>query len=63
MEWNFRTLLIKAKENNSYALSELVAMYRPLITKHSIVDGTFDEDLHQELMTTLVKCVHRIRVY
>ena len=63
MEMGFRTILLLAKDNDNIALSELIAMYRPLIIKLSIIDGTFDEDLRQELMTTLVRCVYKIRTF
>lgn len=59
---NFKELMIRAKENDKAAKSELVAMYRPLLLKESILDGTFDEDLHQELCLTLLSCVQMFRV-
>ena len=45
---NFKSLLLQAKSGNSYAVTELLLMYRPLLLKESIVNGNLDEDLYQE---------------
>ena len=37
-------------------------MYRPLLIKNSIIDGSYDEDLFQELSITLLKCIIQFRV-
>ena len=46
---NFRELLILAKANHPQAMETLLSMYRPLLMKEAVVNGTFDEDLYQEL--------------
>lgn len=51
----FDDLLSKAKIN--LALNSLIAMYRPLLIKASIIHGHFDEDLYQELIYVLIRCV------
>ena len=63
MEIGFRALLLLAKDNDTQAMTGIITMYKPLVIKLSIVDGALDEDLHQELMATLVKCIHKIRNY
>ena len=52
----FTELLIDAKINPAGA-ERLIEMYRPMLTKAAIVDGVFDEDLHQELAMVLLRCV------
>lgn len=52
----FDDLLSKAKIN--LALNSLIEMYRPLLIKASIIHGHFDEDLYQELIYVLIRCVH-----
>ena len=48
---DFKTLLLRAKENDQAAFEEILAMYRPLLLKESIINGRMDmdEDLFQEL--------------
>lgn len=58
---NFKDLILGAKENTS-AAAEILSMYKPLLLKESIVDGVFDEDLHQELCLTLLGCIKKFRV-
>ena len=59
----FRTLLQRAKGKDVQAMAELVTMYRPLVVKLSIMDGALDEDLYQDLMATLVRCIWKIRFF
>ena len=54
---NFKELIIRAKRGENSAIEELLEMYRPLLTKESIVEGVFDEDLYQELCYRFVQCM------
>ncbi len=59
---NFKNVLLRAKEGDEQAFSELLLMYRPLLLKESIIDGVFDEDLFQELSIVFLKCVRKFKV-
>lgn len=59
---NFRELMLCAKENDPNATGRILIMYKPLLLKESIVEGLFDEDLHQELCLILLGCVRKFRV-
>lgn len=59
---NFKELMLRAKENEKAAANEILAMYRPLLLKESIIDGIYDEDLYQELCLTLLHCIRKFRV-
>ena len=59
---DFMELLKQAKAGNEPALAEILEMYRPLLIKNSIIDGSYDEDLFQELSITLLKCIIQFRV-
>ena len=59
---NFKNLLLQAKSGNSYAVTELLLMYRPLLLKESIVNGNLDEDLYQELCLVFLRCIQIFRV-
>lgn len=59
---NFKELLILAQSGEDLAIKKIVEMYKPLLIKESIIDGIFDEDLHQELMLTLLRCIQKIKI-
>lgn len=54
---NFKELLEAAKNGDSYAMEKLIDMYKPLITRYSFFNDSFDEDLHQEQLLKFVHCV------
>ena len=59
---NFERLLLKAKEGNAYAVLKILEIYKPLLIKNAIVNGRFDEDLYQELVSTLLQCIQRFQI-
>ena len=59
---NFKELIIRSKRGENSAIEELLEMYRPLLTKESIVEGVFDEDLYQELCYRFVQCIDKFEV-
>lgn len=54
---NFRILIKKAQNGDDASFEEILKMYRPLIMKESIINGSFDEDLYQEQCIVLNKCI------
>ena len=59
---NFERLLLKAKEGNADAVLKILEIYKPLLIKNAIVNGRFDEDLYQELVSTLLQCIQRFQL-
>lgn len=59
---NFDEMLIAAKAGNKQAITSILDMYQPLLIKESIVGGSYDEDLYQELCITLLKCINQFRI-
>ena len=59
---NFERLLLKAKEGNADAVLKILEIYKPLLIKNAIVNGRFDEDLYQELISELLQCIQRFRI-
>ena len=55
----FRELLQTAISGDPRALELLYHMYQPLITKMAFLNGKFDEDLYQEQMICLWKCLKK----
>ena len=58
----FEILLKQAQEGNPAAITEIWEMYKPLLLKNAIVEGVFDEELYQELVTVLLICIQRFRI-
>lgn len=58
----FRELLVRAKNGERKAIEELLEMYKPLLSKESIVEGVFDEDLYQELCYRFVCCIEKFKI-
>jgi hypothetical protein len=54
---NFKKLLMLAKMGDPEAVEEIVEMYSRLISKESVVDGVYDDDLRQALFKTLLLCI------
>ena len=59
---NFERLLLKAKEGNADAVLKILEISKPLLIKNAIVNGRFDEDLYQELVSTLLQCIQRFQI-
>lgn len=59
---NFERLLLKAKEGNADAVLKILEICKPLLIKNAIVNGRFDEDLYQELVSTLLQCIQRFQI-
>ena len=59
---NFQELIIRAKRGENSAIEELLEMYRPLLTKESIVEGVFDEDLYQDLCYRFIQCIDKFEI-
>ena len=54
---NFEEVLFRAKMGDHVATEQIVEMFRPLLIKNSLLNGSFDEDLYQELSIEVVKCI------
>lgn len=54
---DFEEILFRAKVGDTQAMEQIVEMYRPLLVKNALVNGVLDEDLYQELMIELLKCI------
>lgn len=59
---DFSEMLSAAKAGNKQAITDMLNMYQPLLIKESIVDGSYDEDLYQELCITLLRCIDYFRI-
>lgn len=60
---DFERVLFRAKMGDKYAVQQMVEMYRPLVIKNALVNGVFNEDLYQELMLELLRCIQSFKVW
>ena len=54
---NFKEMLLQAKASRESAIMALLEMYKPLLVKYAIINGRFDEDLYQEFVYTMLRCI------
>lgn len=58
---NFEELLIHAKCGEEQSVVAILELYKPMLIKASVHNGSFDEDLYQELCIVLLKCINQFR--
>ena len=58
---DFQNLLSEAQSNNSESVIQIIEKYKPLLTKESLFNGHFDEDLCQILVVTVPICIRLFR--
>ena len=59
---NFKDILFRAQNGDTGAIAAIVEMYKPLLLRGSILNGVFDEDLHQELCEAVLKCIRSFTI-
>ena len=59
---NFEELLLQARAGEERAVIGILELYKPLLIKASILNGSFDEYLYQELCITLLKCIKQFSI-
>lgn len=59
---NFKDILLRAQDGDTGASATIVELYKPLLLKGSILNGVFDEDLHQDLCKTVLECIRSITI-
>lgn len=57
----FDKILNRAKMNDKQAVEQILRMYHPLLVKNAMVNGKFEEDLYQELIVELLKCIQHFK--
>ncbi len=38
-------------------MEQIIEIYRPMLVRYSLVNGKFNEDLHQEILIETLKCI------
>lgn len=58
----FAEILTRATEGDCAALDKIFELYMPLIDKHSVVGGRFDEDCKQYIMLQVALQIARFKI-
>lgn len=53
----FKEVLFYAQQGKKCAMEQIIEIYRPMLVRYSLVNGKFNEDLHQELLIEILKCI------
>ncbi|MGV8146977.1 MAG: helix-turn-helix domain-containing protein [Alkaliphilus sp.] len=52
-----KVIFERAKKGNKEAIEKILILFEPLIRKHSLENGSINEDYFQELSLKLIKCI------
>jgi len=55
----FDDLLRQAQANDGGAYEKIAALYEPLLRKESRIYGRIDEDLYQDQLIVLLRCIRQ----
>ena len=58
----FAVILRDAVEGDEKALETILAIYQPLINRHSMIDGKLDEDLRQLILIRIAFNIRRFKL-
>lgn len=53
----FEEILFRAKQGEQTALKQILDMYHLMLVRNALINGRFDEDLYQELVLEILKCI------
>ena len=56
---NFSELMRRAKAGDEEALTALYRMYLPLLTKNSLIEGEYSDELFESQLIIFWKCVRK----
>lgn len=56
------TELLNDAKTNAASQQQIIEMYKPALIKESIYEGVFDEDLYQELVEVLLRCIRTFTI-
>ena len=63
MMMEFEDILFHAKHGCQESMNKIVEIYSPMLIRYSMINGYFDEDLYQELLVEVLKCIHYFKVH
>lgn len=58
----FAEILSQAVSGSHAALEKIIDLYMPLINKHSLIDGTMDEDCRQYILMRIALQITKFKI-
>ena len=57
----FEEILFRAQQGDKKAVERVLEMFRPMLIRNALIKGIFDEDLYQELVIEVLRCIRYFR--
>ncbi len=61
-EQEFKRILEDAKKGEIMAIETILELYEPMVNKHAVLNGNFDEDLKQFLLLSILRKLKKFEV-
>ena len=53
----FEKILFRAQQGETQSIEQIIEVFRPMLIRNALVEGGFDEELYQELIIEVLKCI------
>lgn len=57
----FEDILFRAQQGDKKAVEKILEMFRPMLIRNALIKGIFDEDLYQEFVIEVLRCIRYFR--
>ena len=57
----FEEILFRAQQRDKKAVERILEMFHPMLIRNALIKGIFDEDLYQELVIEVLRCIRYFR--
>lgn len=57
----FEEILFRAQQGDKKAVERILEMFCPMLIRNALIKGIFDEDLYQELVIEVLRCIRYFR--
>ena len=57
----FEEILFRAQQGDKKAVERILEMFHQMLIRNALIKGIFDEDLYQELVIEVLRCIRYFR--
>ena len=57
----FEEILFRAQQGDKKAVERILEMFHPMLIRNALIKGIFNEDLYQELVIEVLRCIRYFR--
>lgn len=57
----FDEFLFRDQQGDKKAVERILEMFHPMLIRNALIKGIFDEDLYQELVIEVLRCIRYFR--